>query len=292
MRHQDNTVRYEAPAKVNLSLLVHPPDAGGMHPLDSIVQTVDWLDHLVLAGGESEDSLTIEGLEIDAEENLVLAASRLVRETTHFSPVHHILEKAIPAGAGLGGGGSDAAATLQSHVDRGRISPQQAHALAPKLGADVRLFLEGGSQRVRGHGEKLTELAPLRGFAMLVVVPEFRLSTVEVYRRWDRLEGPEGEAFTEAALPPDLRDGMPMRNDLLPAALDVEPLLGDFMADLRHVLGADVGLTGSGSACFAYFTDVDEAASAGASAERIGDVIRVVEPRPVGVARTQTLQPG
>ena len=76
-----------------------------------------------------------------------------------------------------------------------------------------------------------------------------------------------------------------MRNDLLPAALDVEPLLGDFMADLRHTLDTEVALTGSGSACFAYFANDEEAGSAGDAVSGMVERWQAVQLRSEGVAR-------
>lgn len=278
-------MKYAAPAKVNLSLLVDPPDSSGLHPVDSIVQTVEWLDFLYLEEGESEDSVEVAELEIDDDENLVLRASRAVRNHADFPPVHYRLEKNIPTGAGLGGGSSDAAATLVAHVEDGHITRDLALEIAPSLGADVPLFLTGGTLRMLGYGESLTGLRPLGDFALLVVVPDFQLSTPEVYAAWDRLEGPTGEAISSASLPPSLRDSMPMRNDLLPAALNVEPLLGDFMADLRHALDTEIALTGSGSACFAYFTNDEEAGSAGDTVSGMVQRWQAVQLRSEGVAR-------
>jgi 4-diphosphocytidyl-2C-methyl-D-erythritol kinase len=75
---------------------------------------------------------------------------------------------------------------------------------------------------------------------------------------------------------------MPMRNDLLPAALDLQPMLGDFMADVSAIWGAPVSLTGSGSACFGYFSNVDEAADAAEQFAGRGAALR-----PVGVKRVE-----
>jgi 4-diphosphocytidyl-2C-methyl-D-erythritol kinase len=106
---------------------------------------------------------------------------------------------------------------------------------------------------------------PLSGFAVAVAVPPFEMSTVEVYHRWDLLEGPSGESIGSRHLPPGLRDGMPVRNDLTPAAIDIEPGFADFMAELRAHWGGSVMMTGSGSGCFAFFTDLEEASDAAAS---------------------------
>lgn len=274
---------YEAPAKLNLSLHIRPPRPDGYHPLESLVQTIEWCDRLEIEPGEKEDSLEIVGGDLAADDNLVLKATAAVRARSGgLAPLAMRLEKAIPVGAGLGGGSSDAAAAILAARDQGGGNLVD---LASTLGADVPLFLTGGTLMMGGVGETIEPLAPLTGFALAVVVPTFGLPTVDVYRRWDELEGPEGEAIPGSDLPPSLRDGMPMRNDLLPAALSLEPRLGDFIADVSARWGISVALTGSGSGCFGYFGTLDEAASAASAVSDLCGEARGVELRPYGVMR-------
>lgn len=275
---------YQAPAKLNLSLHVKPPTAGGMHPVDSIVQTVAWHDLVEVEPGEPPDSLETRGMVIDKDDNLVTTALREARSDFEVPPLRITLTKELPVGAGLGGGSSDAAAMLMAAADvsghRGPLS-----AIAARIGADVPLFLIGGTLRMAGYGEVLTPMRRLEGFAVAVVYPGYGLSTGDVYARWDQLEGPMGEALPDDSLPPPLRGDMPMRNDLLPAALDLEPRLGDFMSDLRAAWGTAVCLTGSGSACFGYFATRDEAVDAAEAVTELAVTARGVALRDHGVSR-------
>lgn len=275
---------YEAPGKLNLSLHVKPPTAGGMHPLDSIVQTVAWHDVIEVEPGEPPDSLETRGMVMDEGDNLVTTALREARSDFPVPPLRIALIKELPVGAGLGGGSSDAAAMLVAAADvsghRGPLS-----GIAARIGADVPLFLTGGTLRMTGYGEVLASMPRLGGFAVAVAYPGYGLSTAEVYARWDDLEGPLGEALPDDSLPPPLRGDMPMRNDLLPAALDLEPRLGDFMSDLRAVWGTAVCLTGSGSACFGYFATKDEADDAADAVTDLVVTARGVELRDRGVRR-------
>ena len=275
---------YEAPAKLNLSLLVSPPRSDGFHPLESLVQTIAWCDLLTIEEGEGEDTLEIVGAEIDVSENLVLKALETARTRGSVPPLSMSLEKRLPIATGLGGGSSDAAAALKAAVDLGGLSESLAIEVAPAVGADVALFLTGGSLLMAGVGETITAVEPLSGFSVAIAVPDFALATAEVYKRWDKMEGPQGEAVANPSLPPQLRNGMPIRNDLLPAALDLEPRLGDFMADLREMWGTPVSMTGSGSACFGYFGPTAEAEDAAASVTDLCDTAMGVELRSLGVA--------
>ncbi len=273
---------FEAPAKVNFALHVKPPRPDGYHPVESLVQTVEWLDLVSLSEGESGDELEVEGLSVDPDDNLVLRALGAVRGVEPMAPQKAHLSKRIPVGAGLGGGSSDAAATLLAAARL--VGLADVSGLAIELGADVPLFLVGGTLMVRGIGEVIEPLEPLGGFALGVVVPEFESSSRDVYSRWDEMEGPEGEAVRVDLLPPQLRDGIPIRNDLLPAALSLEPGLGDLMADLRTAWGGPVCLTGSGSAVFGFFESFDEAEDAAASAPQTARASRGVALRGRGVA--------
>lgn len=271
---------YEAPAKVNLSLLVSPPRADGYHPLASLVQTVEWCDALRVARGEGRDHL-----ESEIEDNLVSRALAVVREFGSVPPLRVQLVKEIPIAAGLGGGSSDAAAALEAAADFGSVPRDSLPAAASRVGADVSLFLTGGTLMMSGVGDEIESVLPASGFAVAIVVPGFGLSTAEVYRRWDELEGPEGRPLDDHRLPPSLRGRMPMRNDLLPAALSVEPALGDFMADVAAVWGSTVALTGSGSACFGYFPTFDEAEDAATAVAHLAEQGRGAALRTHGVAR-------
>lgn len=229
--------------------------------MESIVQTIGWVDGLSVSTGEGSDSLEVRGADLDADDNLVLKAVAAVRREIDVPPLTVVLDKRLPIAAGLGGGSSDAAAALLAARDAARSSIR-LDDIAPTIGADVKLFLTGGSAHMAGFGEEIERMQPLQGFAVAVVVPAFGLDTADVYGRWDEMEGPAGDPVLDELLPPALRDGMPMRNDLLPAALALEPRLGDFMADVRAVWGNPVCMTGSGSGCFGYFAAVDEAREA------------------------------
>lgn len=277
---------YEAPGKLNLSLHVYPPAASGRHPLDSVVQTIEWCDRLEVDTGEPPDHLEVSGLDVPIEENLILTSLRQARSVFDVPPLRITLEKSVPVAAGLGGGSSDAAAALLAAADIGG-SPGDLSVIGATVGADVPLFLTGGTVRMTGFGEEVESLPPLSGFAVAVAQPDFGMDTAEVYGRWDLMEGPEGESVPEHLLPPLLRGLMPMRNDLLPAAIDIEPALGDFMADLRSAWATAVCMTGSGSACFGYFATVDEAEDASSAVAELCAVARGVELREYGVTRVR-----
>ncbi len=216
----------EAPAKLTLSLRVTGVRSDGYHLLDSEMVTLDLADRLTFRPGTG---LTVAGVGADGpvpagDDNLIVRALHLVGRD---AGVH--LEKRIPTGAGLGGGSADAAAVL-------RWAGCADLDLAARLGADVPFCLVGGRARVRGVGE-LVEPLPfdeVAGRPYTLLTPPLHVSTVEVYRAWDRLGGPTGAND----------------NDLEPAALHVEPELARWRDRLGDASGETPRLAGSGGTWF------------------------------------------
>jgi len=181
---------WEAPAKVNLSLEVRSPERDGMHPLRSLVQAIEWCDLLELEEGD-EDHLEIVGADLpDDGENLVWKAITEMRQKLgQDRPSLHIkLTKSIAVAAGLGGGSSDAAASMLA-LAAIRKSPKDLVAeVAPTVGADVPFFLVGGTAWIEGYGERITEARiDTESWALAIAVPDFELRTADVYQAWDRL---------------------------------------------------------------------------------------------------------
>jgi 4-diphosphocytidyl-2-C-methyl-D-erythritol kinase len=208
-----------AHAKLNLNLEVHGRRADGFHELSTVFQAVSLHDLLMVEPAESTD------LNGGLPDDLVLRAQRALEAAAGRSlPARFRLVKRIPAGAGLAGGSSDAAATLRAlsalyglNVD---LEP-----LAAELGADVPFFLRGGTALGTGKGENLTALPPPAG-CYAIAWPGFSLSTASVFQAWDEVGG-EGE------------------NQLLRAAIAVEPRLAEF----ARTLGG-WQMTGTGTSFF------------------------------------------
>ena len=253
---------WEAPAKINLSLRVESVGSDGFHPLRSVTQTVEWLDTLEVATGD-EHRLVIDGADLDdGSDNLVWKAVHALVGRPDRPRLSMKLHKVLPIAAGLGGGSADAAAALMAAAKVYGMSAAQVAEIAARVGADVPFFLRGGSMLMEGRGDRLTELEPLAGFAIAIAVPPMELATPAVFRRWDELGEPRGSGVSKRDLPPGLRGGEDLANDLLPAALDLAPELGDFMAEVTDAWGRSVAMSGSGPSVFAYFADAEEAASA------------------------------
>lgn len=263
-----------APAKVNLTLMVGSRSASGLHPVRTLIQTIDWCDGLTLAEGE-EDRLEIEGADLpEGADNLVWkAVSALEAETGGERPPLRItLRKRVPVGAGLGGGSADAAAALIALGEMLGVDPATLRRAAVRIGSDVPAAVWGGTVWAEGYGEEITRLPDLAGFAVAVAVPEFPLLTGDVYRMWDDLSEPRGREFPSRFMPPSLRRATPIRNDLTPAALRLRPELGDLMEAVAGEWERPVAMSGSGSSIFSFFVDAEEAADAASAVEGLAAV--------------------
>lgn len=219
-------------AKLTLSLRVVGRRDDGMHLIDGEMVTVDLADTLEIDDEPDAvaDDRRIEvvpanragGLPVPAgPDNTVARALAAVGRAARVR-----LVKAIPAGAGLGGGSADAAAIL-------RWAGVDDPVVAAAIGADVAFCLRGGRARVTGIGERVEPLAPIDATYTLVI-PPFGCSTAAVYAAWDDLGGATG----------------PGRNDLESAALAVEPRLRDYRDRLAEHTGGRPTLAGSGSTWF------------------------------------------
>jgi 4-diphosphocytidyl-2-C-methyl-D-erythritol kinase len=256
----------EAPAKLNLSLRVVGQRPDGFHLLETEMVLLELADRLLLMPGAP--GLRVEaapGDEIPLDRTNLAWRGLTAALGTRPAQVCLALEKRIPAGAGLGGGSSDAAAAWRLGR-RALAAPDAATAddLASLagLGADVPFFAaRAAGARVTGIGEVVTPLdVPSRDHAILAY-PAFRLSTAAVF----------GELR-----PADLAAERPDGNDLLAPALRLRPELGELMRQVSDA-GGDPRLTGSGSTIFALTDDPERAAAIAADLRRAG--VRVTETR-------------
>lgn len=171
-------VRRRACAKINLGLEIVGRRADGYHDLVTIFQTIELTDTLTIAPAPP-GVLTLDAdPALGGEQNLILRAARaLAAHSGSGAGAALTLTKGIPVAAGLGGGSSDAAATLSGLRALWGLatSDEELVALATQLGADVPFFLRGGTALATGIGERLTALPPLAETWFVTVTPQLDL---------------------------------------------------------------------------------------------------------------------
>lgn len=261
-----------APAKLNLGLHVVAKRGDGFHEIDSLFARLDLADEVAAwpvpegVGGEvlvDDPRLAREPLRMDDDNLMVRAARAYLAAAGAPGGVRLRLRKRIPLAAGLGGGSSDAAATLRA-LARLRPAPVDLPALAARLGSDVPFFLlDAPAARVRGRGERLEPVA-LPPRHVVLVNPGVAVSAAEGYAAL--------QAFT-ARLPLEevraaLREGTepPYRNALQPGVTRAHPEVRAALDALRRAGLTGVLMSGSGATCFGLAAD---AAAAEAAAARL-----------------------
>ncbi len=269
-------IRVPAFAKVNLRLEILGRRADGYHELRTIFQSLTLHDSLRLSfmrsqgrGRGREIELRVEGdaalADAPVRSNLVWRAlSILRRELRLRQGIRAELRKRIPAGRGLGGGSSDAAAALAGllRLSGRRIAPERLIEIASGLGADVPFFLFGGRALGISRGDEIYPLPELPRQAILVVSPlDLEVITREAYAWLSR-------GLTTRAVMPKLRSfcalcwspsGSGLRNDFEAAVFRRHPRLAKIKRELLEQGAADASLAGSGSAVFGVFPNPAQA---------------------------------
>lgn len=293
-------IRIQAPAKINLFLRVLKRRPDGYHELETLFERIDLADELKI-------TLRTEGLVLSCsdpslpvnDENLIIQAARLLQESSKTKQGASItLTKRIPVAAGLGGGSSDAAATLiaLNHGWNLGFSQGRLRELAAKIGADVPFFVtSNGAYAIgRGRGDLCEPLTSKVLLNHVLVVPDTQLLAREVYQGLvqDRLRG-EDSPLTGAApsiniLLKALHNGSlselakGMWNDLEPEAIRRCPISAQIQSMLQEQQCLGTLVSGSGPAVFGLCRDDAQAAV-------IRDTLRATAPSTWRIEAVRTL---
>lgn len=164
----------KAYAKINLTLEVLSRRDDGYHEVATIMQTVDLHDTVRLAHAD-DIILTCDDPALESLDNLAYKAAQLLRKESGYTGGAHIaIDKAIPVSAGLGGGSSDAAATLNGLNELWQLgmTTAQLETLGAQIGSDVPFLLRGGTAIGLGRGERIRRLPPANVEWMVVLTPD------------------------------------------------------------------------------------------------------------------------
>ena len=306
----DRTVRIDAPAKINLSLTVRGRRPDGYHELDTVMAAIDVCDTVRVryrpdgnagpvrvrcsAAVDAQQACQTQTFPGD-EDNLVGAVLREFAERNDLRPgtFSASIDKRLPAGSGLGGGSSDAAAALVAAASlvngRSAIDWRKLHEIVARHGSDLNFFLGGNRSagdlgrpirvaRCSGRGEAVAPVQYSGPTHFVLIRPPVSLATADVFAALKRSrDGPSRTArpgeVSELTGRTGTRSGS--GNDLTRAAAAVSPAVAETLELIRSVAGRDGSLTGSGSACFVATDSADESRRlAGRLRERLPRVDR------------------
>ena len=286
MAARRRVIQVRAFAKINRTLQVTGVRPDGYHELRTVFQTVALHDRLTFI--PEPGALRLECDEPDCpvdRSNLVwrAAASLWTASGRRGAPrgVFVRIEKRIPLQAGLGGGSSDAAAALRALAVLWSVTARtraRLPELATALGADVRFFLEGGTVLGLDRGDTLFPLADAARTHVVLVLPDFGVSTVDAYRWWDADEPARRTSKQRKPI---------SGNDLQGPVTRRHPVISRLVAALSRVGAQTAAMSGSGAAVFGLFPDARTAKTGAASLAVRGR--RVIVTRTIGRAEYRAL---
>lgn len=245
----------QAPAKLNLSLRVLGKRKDGFHEIDTLMVKLPGLADRIEFHQSDHFSFVCDDPSVPGDEsNLVVKAVRAFETATGISCKYSIsLTKVIPNGAGLGGGSSDAAATLHglNQLHGYILAVDPLREIAANLGSDVPFFLVSGAARCTGRGENIEQVPSPSPLRVLLLKPSFAVPTPDAYGRWETSHELAGISYAE------------QRASCLSLCNDLErPVFQkhQFLAELKQWLLARrettaALLSGSGSTVFAILAE-------------------------------------
>ena len=277
-------MRVRAFAKINLSLRVLGTRADGFHELQTTLQSIALHDTLTVRRRRGPFRLTCDDARLPLDRrNLVVRAAHAVWKASRRRgapcDVAIDLVKRIPLEAGLGGGSSDAAAALRALGTIWRVDESRLQAIAPKLGADVPYFFEGGTVLGLARGDVLVPLPDRAAAWVVLALPDFGVSTADAYGWWDSDRASRQSSFDKRAKSEELilRQAQDerrvearrmsgttkpralssskgeLRNDLQGPVAKQHPVIARIVSALRRAGAAHAAKSGSGSAVFGLF---------------------------------------
>ncbi len=261
----------EAPAKINLSLKVLGKRADGFHELETLMVPLSGLSDTLHFQEGDRFSFSCEADDVPKDEtNLVVKAVRVFEERVGIKVHYKItLEKRVPHGAGLGGGSSDAAFTLLglNRLCGEPLAFEVLHDLASELGSDVPFFLYQRACLCRGRGEIIERVEQAEKFPIVLLKPNFAVSTKDAFSRWK--DAKEVESFHyEAQMGPYGK----MVNQLEIPVFEKFLFLGELKTWLLNQKGVKVAqMSGSGSTMITILEDIGDADTIITSAKETWD---------------------
>lgn len=258
---------FKAYAKINLTLDILGTREDGYHEVAMIMQSIGLSDDLNIERIDEGIELTVENSALLADEdNLCYKAARLMFDEFNLhSGVKINLTKRIPMGAGLGGGSADAAAVIRGMNEIFSLnSPLEKLAnVSAKIGSDIPFCMEGGTQFATGRGEILKKLPLFPQIPLVLVKPNFSISTPRAYKMYDSMQitkRPNNKKLIAALQNGDTENIFSMMGNVLePVVAREYPEIEEYKEMMLSEGATYAQMTGSGSVVFAFANDMKSA---------------------------------
>jgi 4-diphosphocytidyl-2-C-methyl-D-erythritol kinase len=254
----------KAYGKINISLDIVGKREDGYHLLKMIMQNVDLYDSISIEKCNKDINISCNKPYIPTDEkNLIYKAAKLFMDTYNIKEgINIYLKKNIPVAAGMAGGSADAAAVFKAlrqlfEID---VDENELMKLGVKIGADIPYCIVGGTALCEGIGDIITPLSPFKNHILVLVKPNFGVSTREVYKGIDIskiYKHPDTDALIKAMEEERLQDVCnSMKNLLENVTLRKYPVLKRIKEDMVKMGAMGAMMSGSGPTIFAFFEDM------------------------------------
>tara|TARA_B100000700_G_scaffold144362_2_gene160441 strand:- start:18179 stop:19015 length:837 start_codon:yes stop_codon:yes gene_type:complete len=249
-------MKVKTAAKINLNLSIQNSTDSKLHKLDSLIVPIDLYDEIdIHIANENRDNIVFTNNDNLSKESTIHKALACLRGNTDLTNFFNIrIDKGIPIEAGLGGGSSDAAAVLVSIEKMLDLQLPDYLVIANEVGSDVPFFINGKPAKVKNIGDKVEDYFIEKEIFFLIILPNFGLSTKNVFNQWDILK--KGSLETEKH---KIFDSIEVFNDASHAAFYLEPRLKEMKELIEEELETNIFLTGTGSTLFAVFDNKEDA---------------------------------
>ena len=249
-------MKVKTAAKVNLNLSIQNSTDSKLHKLDSLIVPIDLYDEIdIHIANENRDNIVFTNNDNLSKESTIHKALACLRGNTDLTNFFNIrIDKGIPIEAGLGGGSSDAAAVLVSIEKMLDLQLPDYLVIANEVGSDVPFFINGKPAKVKNIGDKVEDYFIEKEIFFLIILPNFGLSTKNVFNQWDILK--KGNLETEKH---KIFDSIEVFNDASHAAFYLEQRLKEMKDLIEEELETNIFLTGTGSTLFAVFDNKEDA---------------------------------
>jgi len=246
-------------AKINIGLRITGKRSDGFHDIETLFYPVnlrDALEFVVPPGKVTDDELIVTGIDIRTqnEKNLVIRAIRKLREKFNIPFLKIHLHKAIPTGAGLGGGSSDAACILKSmnRCFNLALSEDDLRTYALELGSDCPFFIDPAPSIATGRGEELTPVAPiLEGYSLVLINPGIHISTRDAYL--NSIPAVPEKSLEQLILSDPSEWKKHIKNDFEDFAFKLYPQIREMKRSLYLSGAVYASMSGSGSSVYGIF---------------------------------------
>ena len=257
-----NKIVINSNAKVNLGLRVLKKKDNGYHNIVTIFQEIDFFDIITLTKNPQGCSFNsnVDWLKND-QDNLCIAAYKLMKKNYGIGGINIDLNKKIPAGSGLGGGSSNAASIMKGvcKLYGLNISNNELEHLAVNIGADVPFFIKGSAQLGEGIGDRLTPIIINDKFKYLIVIPDIVIDTPWAYSQIKNDLDSSSSSVNFAGLSKEEIVSIDrlkfFENDFESIVVPTYPEIGEIKKMLIDLGAEYASLSGSGSTVYGIFND-------------------------------------